>query len=492
MMGAAILLIPAAINGFPFWFYDTLEYHQLGQSIVTHVADVLAPAQAAPETASPAAPTADAPAADDNGSLTYVGGRSPVYGLLVYLSSALASYWLVAIVQALVAAWLLSAVLRAAGLRGVREYLITIAAAAALTALPFFSAELMPDVWTGFAFLAIALIFLGGAAIGVVERAALVLVIAFAAVSHQTNLALGLGLIVLALVAGWALRLPMRSMLKRAGVAGLGLAMAFGANAAYALVTKAMRGEAPGNPPYLMARVLVDGPGQLYLRDVCTPTPRFEICRYADRPFNDVNDFLWQTDPRKGVYMLADIEGRRRLMAEERAFVLGAVTHYPAEQLAASGAHTLSQLTRTGVRPELELSRQAWVELNWGALAPRDDAAARASLAFREVFPFGVIDTFDGAIVIIALLFLAWRLTRRDVVGAFASSGDGADMRKALAVAALCLAAWLLANAFLCGAFSGVFDRYQARTIWLVPLLALLVYFSIGPAFALKSLDKRA
>jgi hypothetical protein len=483
IVGAAILLLPAIINGFPFWFYDTAGYHLVGRSIVTHLAEMLAHADApAPAPVDGGGGSVSAQP-DQNASLTYAGGRSPFYSLFLFLSSALGSYWFAAIAQALVASWLISTSLRVLGRASLRDFLVVIGAMTAFTALPFFAAQLMPDVLTGFVFIAIVLVFVGGETIGAIERWALVLVIAATAVSHQTNLPLGLLLIVLALIAGRLLRLPQRAMLKRAGVASIGLAAAVAANAAYALATKAVLGESAGNPPYLMARVLADGPGRLYLRDVCAPTPRFEICRYADRSFTDVNGFLWSPDPRVGVYMLAEVDSRRRLMAEERSFVIGVVTHYPLEQLAASSGNALRQLVHVGVRPELELARHSWVQMHFNELSPSDDARARASLAFRGAFPFRVIDSIDGAAIVLAIAFLLWRLTRSDVRASFRSAPDAeAEARRALTLIAACLALWLAANAVLCGVFSGVFDRYQARAIWIAPMLALLTLLRIGAA----------
>ena len=44
--------------------------------------------------------------------------------------------------------------------------------------------------------------------------------------------------------------------------------------------------------------------------------------------------------------------------------------------------------------------------------------------------------------------------------------------------AAAGLAAALAGNAALCGALSGVYDRYQARIVWLVPLCGLAALLS--------------
>jgi hypothetical protein len=481
ILGAAILLLPAIINGFPFWFYDTAGYHQLGRSIVTHLAELMGQTDAAPAAAhdTVAAPSAQPP--DQNASLTYVGGRSPFYGLLLFFSSALGSYWFLAIAQALTASWLMSTSLRVLGRPALRDFVIVVALMTAFTALPFFAAEMMPDVFTGLAFVAIALIFLGRESMGRAERVGLALVVAAAALSHQTNVPLIFLLIALALLGAWLLGAPLRPMLSRAGFASAGLALAIAANLSYAFAVKTELGESPGNPPYLMARVLVDGPGRLYLRDACAERMRFEICRYADQSFRNVNDILWNTDPRRGIYMLADTDSRRRLMREERAFVIGAVTHYPLEQLAASSGNAWRQFTRVGVGAELRLARLAWEQLHFNELAPSDDARARASLAFREIFPVRLIDVLDGAIILAASVFLLWRLTRGDVLAALgeASTAD-AEARRALFAIAACLALWLGANAILCGVFSGVFDRYQARAVWIAPMLALFALMRIG------------
>jgi hypothetical protein len=41
--------------------------------------------------------------------------------------------------------------------------------------------------------------------------------------------------------------------------------------------------------------------------------------------------------------------------------------------------------------------------------------------------------------------------------------------------------AGVVANAAICGAMSSLHDRYQARVIWLLPLMAIIVHF-VGTA----------
>ncbi len=37
----------------------------------------------------------------------------------------------------------------------------------------------------------------------------------------------------------------------------------------------------------------------------------------------------------------------------------------------------------------------------------------------------------------------------------------------------------ILTNALVCGVFSAPLDRFQARTVWLIPLMAALLYYSV-------------
>ena len=71
----------------------------------------------------------------------------------------------------------------------------------------------------------------------------------------------------------------------------------------------------------------------------------------------------------------------------------------------------------------------------------------------------------------VLLRFLGVRGSLKKVV---LSSRDGAPL---LLVFGLLM--FLIFNALVTGAVSGVFDRYQARVIWLVPAIALLVILGL-------------
>lgn len=487
-LGAGVLLAPALINGFPFLYFDTESYYLLGQSILNQLPgmDAAAPAVDAGPVAAAGPPTADT-----NDSLTYAGGRSAYYSLLVRLAALLTSFWPVAVIQALLAAWLVWAAVRA--LRPARETATYFAIMAVLTlasSLPYFAALVMPDVFAGLAVLALTLLGLAPGRFGLLEKLGLLAVGAFSLTTHNSNLALaGMVLVVLLAIGLWS-GAGRGALLRGGGWAAGALVLALGANTGYGTAVSLALGEAPHNPPYLMARVLADGPGRLYLPQACASPPRPEICRHAGKPLDAANDILWSADPARGVFMTSDGAGRRRMIAEERAFVLGAVAAHPGEQAQASAANSLRQVSAFSVSADVGLARASWDQMSFETLVPWARDGAMGALAYRGLFPFAAVDVAQYAAVLMALIFLGWRNLQPDVIaaarrpGAERSAGD--RERLVLLGLSVGLVLVLAGNAVVCASLSGAFDRYQARVIWLLPLWGMLVLarYGLGPARA--------
>lgn len=481
-IAAAILLIPAFANGFPFLFFDTESYYLLGHSILRRLAGLMAAPEAAVGVANAVAAQA---APDQNVSLTYVGGRSAVYALVVALTEALGSFWLLAAFQTLVAAWVLSAAARAADpRRPIRTYWLAVGVLVTLSGLPFYAALAMPDVFAGVLLAILPILAFAADRFGRIERWALVLTAGASAAMHTTNLALAaLALAVFAVTAavvrpGWPI------VRRRAILVVLPLILGLGAGLGYALGTRMVMGEAPHNPPYLMARVLADGPGRDFLRERCGRDAAFEVCRYADRRLDDHNKILWSLDPHHGVFQFADADSRRRLIAEEKAFVLAVIRHDPAAQAAASARNGLKQLLAFRISGDLGWARESWDQMRFAELTPSATAGATGSLAYRGLFPFELIDLLQLAGASLALAGLLWRGARRDMIDALKTPAgersSDASARTAFLMLAGGLAAILIANAFLCGALSGPQDRYQVRMLWLFPLLCVLTIARFG------------
>lgn len=474
-LGGLMLLVPALINGYPFLYFDTESYYLLGQSILGQ-----APWLADDPTPAVATAGAGPPVADTNDSLTYVGGRSPFYALLVRLGSGLGSFWPVALIQALVAAWLIYATIRAwrpdrpdAAFWGV---MVTLTLA---SSLPFYVDFMMPDVFAGLGVLALTLLALAHHRFGRAERMALVATAAFGVAAHGSNLALALAVLVTALGVGLWMRVGARALRNAAGWALGPVILAVGANAGYGLAVKLVLGESPRNPPYILARVLSDGPGRLYLKHACGPDAQFEICQHAGKPLDDPNLFLWSPDPDIGVFQQEDGAGRRRLIAQEMEFVVGAVSAFPAEQAAASATNSLKQLGAFSVSGDLGWAPIIWDQMTFATTTPWAEPGVKGGLAYRDRFPFRLADVTVYGAAIVALAFLVWRNLQPDIRRAVARTPAtrSATDRERLLVLGLTLGLLILlvGNAILCGSLSGAFNRYQARVIWLLPLWAMMV-----------------
>jgi hypothetical protein len=372
--------------------------------------------------------------------------RPPAYGLMLAPLLALpggASLWWVVAAQALVTAWLIRVAVEVLA-PGRWHALGVTAVLAVLTPLPWFVCWVMPDLMTGWLALAAALLCARLA----LPRATLVglaAVLAAAIAVHTTHLPLALGL---ALGMG-ALAVVWRAV-RPAGVAMLLLAamLATGGNL---LANRVITGQAVlshGSSLFLGARLAELGLLQAELARRC-PDEKLFLCG-ADIP-TDIDTFLWgETSPvwARGDFLSLEDE----LAVLNRAAIAAAPGTLLAHSLPRAARQFLAITTADGM--DAGAARAATQRLA-GALpdtAPRFLASRQwqDGLVLPGLFAVHQVAAAAG---FLALLVLRLR-PRPDVV------------------AAILLA--LVGNAVLIGLFGAVHPRYQARLVWLVPLLALL------------------
>jgi hypothetical protein len=112
---------------------------------------------------------------------------------------------------------------------------------------------------------------------------------------------------------------------------------------------------------------------------------------------------------------------------------------------------------------------------------PEQSKIYKSGLAYQGNFQFIVFDWLQKLTIIISIIWLGLRLTSSDVCSALRHTRvHGPNIEALLVSAAIGLCGALLVNAAVCGVLSGVNDRYQARLIWLVPLLAMLALSRLG------------
>jgi hypothetical protein len=207
-------------------------------------------------------------------------------------------------------------------------------------------------------------------------------------------------------------------------------------------------------PPYLEARLVADGPGHLFLQQHCAQL-NWLLCRnVADLPTND-DAFLWSDG---GIWPSATSAEQRELRREELPFALATLRTYPRRQLAVSAFNAWQQLTEFGLD---DFDSNAYMQSNLNTVLPNARAAYDRTLQAHDATPWHSSTIAQNLTVLASLLatlaLLPQTIRRRNT--------------NLLGLTTILFTAVLL-NAILTGVLSEVDSRYQARIVWLIPLLA--------------------
>lgn len=416
---AAIILLPAIWNGFPFVFADTGGY-------------LIRPFQ---------------------GTLEL--GRSALYGAFLAAGIPLL-FWPCIVAQALLCAWVVALVLRSQGIRRPAIAFAMMAALCVCTSLPWYADQLMPDVFMPLSVLATYLIAFASPQLRRWEITALAAIVAFAVAVHMAILAVMLALLVV--FAGLRFAAPSASSplprldLPAAGLAA-GIALALASN--YLIAGTAAF--TPGGANFLFARLLQDGLVESYLDHNC-PSAALSLCRYRGDKLPDENDeWLWDGDS-----PLVALGGWRAFAPQAERIIAGSIEQQPLANIRAAAVDTYSQLTSVATGDGFDATENWHTE--W-AIRTYAAGAARPFLADRQehnAIDFDPINWLQmplalGATLLLPfLVVLCWR------------------RHPAAAALGLTVSAALLSNATVCATFSGINDRYQSRIVSIAVLAAAL------------------
>ncbi len=443
LIAALLLVWPAFWNGYPLVFADTGTY--LGQAL-----------------------------------LHYLGwDRPPFYSLFLLLTHWQVSLWLPVLAQGLLVAHLLGLVLRALG-RSERAALpLAAAALAVLTPLPWFAAQLMPDIFTGVTVLALWLLGFRLAVLSLGERVYVVALAVFAVAVHQSHLPLALGV---ALVGG--VLLVGRRGWRQAWRPTLRMVLpALVAAVALVSVNAIGRGSASLSPfgmVFLATRVIYDGPGLAVARAQC-PAVGWRLCGVLGQLPGWHNGFLWNDDSP----LRTELGGAEAWAPEARDIVMATLRARPVAVVQAALGNTLAQLGLFGIGDGLEawppphgpqplVARFFPQEVR--ALDTSRQQQGRLVADSRNWVPLHAAAVVLGTAGLLGLLLLRWQRLPAPTA----------------ALAVLVLAA-TLGNAGIAGALSGPAGRYQARIVWLLPFVsgALAAGLRLVPQHAAAGLRPR-
>ncbi len=409
-----LLAWPAAWNGYPLVFADSGTY--LGQAI-----------------------------------LIYLGWDRPVhYSLFLHALHWRQTLWPIPLAQGLITAHLLALCLRVLDRPGAGPLLCCGAAMAVLTGLPWFAAQIMPDVFSGLLVLLVWLLAFGWAGLSRLERAWVLLLTAGAVAIHLSHLPLALGLAGVAGAIAWLRGLPVLPVLGRvAAPTGLAVLALVGANA----IGHKRFAVAPFSSVFLAARLLEDGPALRTLDARCA-TEQWDICRLRPLLPMPANDFLWPPEgPLRG-----KLGGGKVWAGEASAIVRETLRREPLGVATALLRNSLLQLGMLGTGDGL----QPWP----GDPGPQPLIASHFP---HELPAYEASRQSAGQLVVEARLLsrlhvpLAW-------AGLLALPVVALLRRRHLPAMALCamVLAAAAGNALITGGLSGPNERYQGRIAWLL------------------------
>lgn len=444
---AVLFLSPALWNEAPLAFFsDTLVYLNQGVRLRDAILSVF---RIGPDIA----------------STQIFLGRSIFYSVFLTTGVAVFTAWSVAFLQAtalcLVLTW---AQVRLFPGRPVWTITVALAVLAATSTAGWFASLLMPDIFLPIMIVALSVLALRLSVLTRLEVVAAAALIVFSAATHDSHLAV-LCVLALTILLGGA---PWVGRLQILGGLGAVVTAAIVASAMNVVILGAVSGRQPARIPFLSAHLIDMGPGYDHYRATC-PQAGYAICAVSlDRDTTWI-EFLFSREPGRGAFMASDEATRIGLAREQYRFAQDVVSSDPLRVIAGLLLDALRQASAFGLtdlRPHPD----------WDAFIARAPAEIGATLQrsrmahdpedAQRVLSAITIWTYAWTLCSIALLALTLRARRRCC--------DPEAMAQLRWLAALTVTG-VVANAVICGVLASPFDRFQARVIWLLPWLAILV-----------------
>lgn len=339
--------------------------------------------------------------------------------------------------------------------------MIAVALAGGLTSLPWFSNQIMPDIFTPLILLLVFLLCLGRDRLTRTELIVMPLMLLIMITFHQANTAFAVLLLGAALLLAWQRGMGRRALAWSALLVVVPVALAILGQALYGYAVIRRFTPSPAGPFFALARLLDDGPGRRYLAQAC-PDAGYTLCRYQNAIHGDNNTFLWSAN--SPLHALISEKGEAGALNEASAIVAGTLRAFPSDMLLQAAQNTVRQL----VSNETFISECPClgnkIDRVIAEIFPSEHTAYITSMQNQGKIPWPIISILDSIVLWSSVFFLT-------VLTIFQHRLIAANAGRLLM-----LIAWgCVANAALMGALSGVTDRYESRIIWLVPLFAITV-----------------
>ena len=429
LLGALFMAWPAIYNGFPLLYPDSMTYLDDGR--------VVAKAVLLHEFSD------------------YYGMRSLIYSLGILPWHWNITPWPIVALQRMLVAFILWLVVRAILPRYTTvAYLSLVSLLGLFTSVSWYSSLVLPDILGPLVYLSFYLLVFARETLSRSERIALYLIAWWGITAHATHFILAAGMCLLLPVMLVFEREPIRRILRSTGEVVIVVLLAAAAQLAlhgFLYGHPSLNGEPP---PYLMARIIADGPGRWYLEKNCGQL-KWTICGRVHNLPDDPDNFLWAPD---GVWQTASDIEQAQLVREEMPFVLATLRAYPRQQISRSAVNVWTQLNNFGLS---DLGPSPWVLDEFGQVMPDARSSYQRSRQARNAIPLELISDIQYWTIIAslgAMVVFIPLLGRRTPIR--------------LLELGVVIGSMIIVNGLVTGSLSMPDDRYECRVIWLVPLLA--------------------
>jgi hypothetical protein len=457
LIGSIMLLLPVVANGYPLLFFDTPAYLTAGEGILKRAGIV----EKAPPAVAKQTNDQDAGAPGSKKETTgFSDARSIYYGLLADLGRKIGGLYLTAAIQAL---WIASAVvfaMKRTGPTSAKAQLGVMAAVALLGGAAFTVSVILPDMAGGVLLLGLAIVA------GYADRLSrgewiFWLISIIAAISfHKAFFLVGIATFIASGL------LPDRPLWR--GKAGLLMSGALAASAVLTFgtepVVERITGVETPHVPFLLGRMVEDGTAVTLMREECPRTHWATCAMLPGMPMN-ASEFLWDGTTRGGVrvdgWVARPVAERSQISAEASEIVKRTALSYPWWQTRAAIWNAFDQFVSAGVT---RYHQSAFMAEVTGAQLPTETLQMKrgtfyerpAFLAYASavMVPFCV----GSALLLSVAVFRRW---------------SGEWDRSTTFGAAILLGTVL--NAAIGGALVVVVDRYQGRLAWTLMFAALVL-----------------
>ncbi len=469
LVGTIIVLAIPLQNGGPFVYPDTTAYLKHAAKF----AEQLLPVEDSFETA-PAGP-AHQPDLESSESYNVVeSGRSLYYGLIAYAGWK-TSFWATITIQAGVLSWLVLLLFKYLSPPAWPQKAIgTLVIISLFSSASFFAGLLMPDIWAGIMILALALFWTCGRQLSIGSTLAILAILAFSVLAHSSHFALLAAVTTVFAVLWLFKRDPNESWLRKMAMPMAALVIGAIGMVTWSLAVTVGYGAKVMHRPFLAAHLTEMGPGTKYLQESC-PESGFALCEYKDRLPMYWSDFLFDPSPETGIFGAAPVEVQLAIADEQTAFVLQTLAAEPVSTVSGLLKDGLTQLwTLSMVKIAVTTERADHVVQSFIQRAPPDLVAwLKETKSYNAPQLIRSIERHNGILVALsALVLAAWLILR------FGPGSRADPQTAAISKFVAILIIGIVLNALICGILASPLGRFQARIIWLLPLIASLVLVS--------------